>query len=397
MLTQTLRSLIFGLGSCLALFTNPLCAADDPQTAPLKVAIHWLPVPSRTNYVAVEVSGLSTANLAELKRSNKTAAQWNHIFSVYAGQGELRADVSIPPMLGSYRVADDSLRFEPQFPLQPGVIYQAVVRPNKLSAGSNAKPTTSTFQLPLAAKAPSTIVTIVYPTTGVVPENLLKFYVHFSAPMSRGHIYDHIQLRDDGGKLVEIPFLEIDEELWDRSMTRLTLFIDPGRIKRGVRPLEEIGPALQASKGYSLLIDREWKDAEGTPLKQGFEKKFRVGPPDREPPEPKQWGIQAPAGLRPLEIRFPKPMDHALALRLIRILDSSGKSISGDAALENEERRWSFAPTRPWESGRYTVQIETTLEDLAGNNIRKPFDVDLFDGVQRRLTNSFVKLFFDVR
>ena len=32
---------------------------------------------------------------------------------------------------------------------------------------------------------------------------------------------------------IELPFLEIDEELWDPAMMRLTLFIDPGRIKRG--------------------------------------------------------------------------------------------------------------------------------------------------------------------
>ena len=73
----------------------------------------------------------------------------------------------------------------------------------------------------------------------MLPENLLKFYVHFSAPMSRGNIYDYIRLLNADGKQVELPFLEIDEELWDDSLTRLTLFIDPGRIKRGVLPLEE--------------------------------------------------------------------------------------------------------------------------------------------------------------
>ena len=39
----------------------------------------------------------------------------------------------------------------------------------------------------------------------------------------------------------------------------------------------------------------------------------------------------------------------------------------------------------------------TTIEDLAGNNIGKSFEVDLFEGVQRRLTNSTVKLPFEVR
>jgi hypothetical protein len=64
---------------------------------------------------------------------------------------------------------------------------------------------------------PTTVVSQVYPTAEVLPENLLKFYVHFSAPMSSGHIYDHIRLIGDStGKEVELPFLEIDEELWTR-------------------------------------------------------------------------------------------------------------------------------------------------------------------------------------
>ena len=108
----------------------------------------------------------------------------------------------------------------------------------------------------------------VYPSADTLPENLLKFYVHFTGPMSRGNIYDHIRLRDESGREVELPFLEIDEELWDATTTRLTLIIDPGRIKRGVRPLEEIGPALEAGKSYTLAIGREWRDGAGNPLKE---------------------------------------------------------------------------------------------------------------------------------
>jgi hypothetical protein len=41
--------------------------------------------------------------------------------------------------------------------------------------------------------------------------------------------------------------------------------------------------------------------------------------------------------------------------------------------------------------------IQTTIEDLAGNNIGKPFDVDIFENVQPRLAGSTVKLSFEVR
>ena len=304
-------------------------------------------------------------------------------------------------MLGAYRVQSDGLRFEPQFPLEPGVTYRAVFRPDRLpgKGDSGSTPITSVFQLPPRSSIPTTVVSHVYPSAEVLPENLLKFYLHFSAPMSRGRIYDHIHLQDGIGKEIELPFLEIDEELWDPAMTRLTLFIDPGRIKRGVLLLEEIGPSLEAGKSYTLVIGREWKDGAGNPLKENFQKSFKVKPPDRDPPDPAHWKIQPPpSGTRePLAVSFPEPMDHALAQRVINVIDESGQLVEGTVALEDQERRWTFAPGRPWRRGPYNLVIQTTIEDLAGNNIGKPFEVDLFESVQRRLATSAVKLPFEVR
>ncbi len=217
--------------------------------------------------------------------------------------------------------------------------------------------------------------------------------------MSRGHIYGHIHLRNQTGQEIELPFLEIDEELWDPTMTRLTLFLDPGRIKHGVRPLEEVGPALEAGQRYTLVIDRAWKDGSGKPLKETFQKTFKVGPPDRDPPDPTEWKIQAPKSntLEPVTITFPEPLDRALAERVIQITSESGERVHGKARLEDQERRWNFTPTNPWHRGSYRLVVQTTIEDLAGNNIGKPFEVDLFEGVQRRLTNSSVKLVLEVR
>ena len=46
---------------------------------------------------------------------------------------------------------------------------------------------------------------------------------------------------------------------------------------------------------------------------------------------------------------------------------------------------WSFVPEKPWAAGRYSLVIDTTLEDLAGNSIGRPFEVDLFNPVRRTL------------
>lgn len=338
-------------------------------------------------------AALPPATLRQM--ANWTPQQFQTVLAVYAGQ----ADAGLPPMLGKYRVEAGALRFEAQFALEPGVTYRAVFLPGKLPNGSGNSVITATFTPPPRDLTPTTVVAQIYPSADVLPENLLKFYVHFSAPMRRGNIYEHIRLLDAAGKAVELPFLEIDEELWNHDFTRLTLFIDPGRIKRGVKPLEEIGPSMEVGKSYRLVIDRQWRDGNGAPLKASFEKAFSVTAPDRQPPDHTKWQVQPPtAGSRQaLAINFPEPMEHALAQRMIVVTKESGETVLGTIALENQESRWTFIPETAWQRGRYSIVIQTTIEDLAGNNIGKPFEVDVFKNIQRHLTSQSVKLAFEIR
>ncbi|HEX5218713.1 MAG TPA: Ig-like domain-containing protein [Verrucomicrobiae bacterium] len=368
----------------------PAPAADAPV-----YSLRW-----NTNSIppVVEVSGIAAPILRQLGTDNRQPSDWQQWFSVYAGQGNFMADMNVPSMLGSYRVEAGLIRFEPKFPLERGVTYRAVFRPAKLPGVAQGDDIISRFQLPAMELKPTTVVAAIYPTADVLPENLLKFYVHFSAPMQGGHIYSHIHLRDEAGKAVELPFLEIDEELWNPEMTRLTLFIDPGRIKRGVQPLEEIGPVLEEGKRYTLDIDAGWRDGNGQPLKKSFQKSFRAGAVDRDPPTLASWKLQSPrAGSRaPLTVRFPEPMDQALALRVIGVVDPSGQLVRGECTVSEHETVWAFAPQHSWVRGAHHLQVQNTIEDLAGNNIGKAFEVDLFEGVPRRFTNAVVKLSFDV-
>jgi hypothetical protein len=376
-----------------------LCAEKNAALQD-QVSIRWTSDPANSYKVLVEVYSLSADAIERLRRSKPSLAQWRRLLSVYVEQEGRTSASDLPPMAGAYRVESNALRFEPQFPLEPGLKYRAVFRPDQLPGGSGAAaPVTSVYQSPRLSATPATLVSRVYPSADTLPENLLKFYVHFTAPMSRGNIYDYIRLRGEDGKDVELPFLEIGEELWDPTMTRLTLIIDPGRIKRGVRPLEEIGPALEAGRSYTLAIGHEWRDGAGNPLKESFQKVFKVAPPDREPPDPALWKIEAPqAGSRDrLGVIFPEPMDHALAQRLIRVAGEPGGILEGKVSLEDQERRWTFTPDNVWRRGRYQLIIQTTLEDLAGNNIGKPFEVDLFEGPERRLSATNVKLSFEIQ
>ena len=292
---------------------------------------------------------------------------WTRLFAIYAGEGDL------PPMLGSYRVSGGGVVFEPRFPLRPGVRYRAVFR-------GVTPEISAVFELPAVRHAPSTRVEHVYPSTDLLPGNQLKFYICFSAPMQRGEAWRRVHLLDAAGKEVDLPFLELQQELWDAGYRRLTVLFDPGRIKRGLLPLRESGPAIEEGKRYTLAID-----AAGATMVEGFRKSFGVTAADRTPPDPAQWRVHAPAAgtVAPLLLDFPKPLDYALLLHLIEISDGAGRLVGGEAAVERNETRWTFTPRAPWKSGDYQVLIDTALEDLAGNRIGRPFDVDTFERVER--------------
>lgn len=376
--------------------------ADAAQAGSVSaVSVHWLSDTPASGRAAVEVTGLSASELAKLQSFAADSTRWPDVLAVRAESEDAPADSALPPMLGRYRLAGSALRFEPAFPLAPGLVYRAVFHPETLQASGTSvgAPLVAAYQLPPRPSAESTVVSAVYPSADELPENLLKFYLHFSAPMSRGRVYQHIHLLDDAGREVELPFLELDQELWDPAMTRLTVLLDPGRIKRGVRPLEEVGSSLQPGHRYTLVIDHAWTDAAGEPLRADYRKSFTVSAAERTPPAPADWRVTAPpAGSRDaLVVTFPRPMDRALALRLIRVAAPDGRDLDGAIELGDRERRWSFIPSSPWPAGAHALVIATTIEDLAGNNIGKAFDVDVFEDVQRSLTSETVRLPFAVK
>jgi hypothetical protein len=327
-----------------------------------------------------EVGGFSAAELARL-----TAAD---VFTV-----RVDGPADVPPLLGTYSVTGDTLSFKPRFPLQRGVRYRAVVR-----AAGDKLPVEQTFLLPKPEAAP-TVVEHVYPSRDALPENQLRFYVHFSAPMSQGEVYQYIRLLDAAGRPVPSPFLELEQELWDTSGRRFTLFIQPGRIKRGLRPREDLGPALEQGKTYTLEIDRAWCDANGEPLKETYRKRFHVVAPDETQPDPKAWKVQAPAAgtAEPLTVSFPKPLDHAMLQRVLWVTDDRGQEVEGAIAVTDEETRWRFTPKEPWRAGAYSLVVDTALEDSTGNSIAQPFEVDVFHPVQRRVETKTAQVAFTVK
>jgi hypothetical protein len=349
-----------------------------------------------------EVVGLDPAEAGSLAAGEPGRDDWVKRFAVYTIPEGRSSSSLMLPLLGTYRVEAGVLRFRPRFPLEPGLVYFAQFRggPNPQAGATNSpRPAIeATFALPKKAATPAAVVTDVHPSGETLPENLLKFYVRFSAPMSRGAAYDHIRLRDERGKDLDLPFLELAEELWDPAGRRLTLLFDPGRIKRGLKPREELGPVLVQGRTYTLAITPGWLDAEGQPLATEYRKTFRVGPPDDRPPEPSRWKVDVPAAASrdSLTITSTEPLDHALFGRLVTVRDAQGHELPGAVAVDLGETRWRFTPGREWAAGDYRIAVDRDLEDLAGNSVGRLFEVDVFDKVEARTVPQIVYLPFRV-
>jgi hypothetical protein len=386
------------LGLALVLGAGAQTPRPGSPSDESKPVIRVRPASPGSTVVTFEVEGLPAKALESLNKAPRKEEAWKQVFAVYVRRGAGADFRKQPPLLGSYRLGKDVLVFEPRFPLERGLHYVAVCDLSRLPGHDSAKPLVSEYFLEKPPAKPTTVVRHVYPTRNFLPANQLKFYLHFSAPMQRGDVYEHVHLLDAAGKEIEGAFLRLGEELWDPSGTRFTLFFDPGRIKRGLKPREVFGPILEEGKRYTFVIDADWPDAQGNPLKGGFRKSFRAAVEDEQPVDPRTWKLAAPAAgsKRPLTVHFGEPLDHALLERVVWVRDTNGRTVAGRVTTAEEETVWQFTPERPWERGRYELVAETILEDLAGNRIGRPFEVDVFRKVDREIKAETVQIPFEV-
>ena len=312
------------------------------------------------------------------------------VVQVWLSSADINTD---PPMMGKVSKVEDGLLFVPRFPfksntqLNVGVQTDPKLKPDHFSVSTAEK-----------KKALSSVEAI-YPSSNELAENILKFYVQFSSPMRKGDIYDFIRIREVDGDDVELPFLQIEQELWSRDSLRLTLLLDPGRIKRGLKPREEMGAIFVAGKTYELVIDKSWPNAEGVELGKDHVKRFLATDEDRTQPDPKQWKQTVPEAdsKDAFRLEFSDSLDRSMLTgSAIAVEDAKSKPVVGEIVISNEEKSWSFVPNDSWQAGHYRCVIDEDLEDIAGNSIGRPFDVDVFEQTETNVPRKIV-LEFEVK
>lgn len=341
-----------------------------------------------------------------LERAAIDPAQWTRLLRVRVATGDAARDGSggaahddRPAVLGTHTVAGGVLRFTPQFPFEPGTRYDAELDLDLLTllsedegreAAGPARTVKATLQMPAPQGQATTRVVGAYPTATVLPENQLRMYIEFSAPMGLMDGLPHVRLLGEQGETVIDPFLPLDVNLWNEDRTRFTLLFDPGRVKRGILPNEQLGRSLVAGRRYTLVVDEGWRDGAGQPLASAFRREFTVGPPQERALDPAGWRLDVPAaGTRDrLTVTFPVPLDYGLLQRALGVAGDTGERLGGEIRLEAAETRWTFTPREPWRAGGYRLVAAPTLEDVAGNRIGRPFEVAMLSEVGARGATS---------
>ena len=216
----------------------------------------------------------------------------------------------------------------------------------------------------------------IYPTAKVLPENLLRVYIYYPRSMSVDAGLQHVRLLNSHGVALAGVFLTNRADLWSPDRRRLTLLLDPGRVKTGLIANENLGRALVAGASYTFDVSGSALDTSGCPLGSDTQHSFAVENADTNPPAPARWAIVTPRahGTDTLRVDLGSAHDHlSMAFRL-RVLDKDGNTVPGTIALGPEEKLWEFTPRAQWTATRYTLAIDERLEDLAGNRPGRRFD-----------------------
>ena len=315
----------------------------------------------------VELTGLPSSGLE--------AVEWRERIVVFVGDSLPEGDLVNYPVVGRFIQEEGKVVFIPLFPWKEGLTYFAQADLSGLGVREEKPVLALHFNIPVSEHTPTRLLTA-YPSADTLPANLLRVYLHFSAPMRREGVYEFISLENQQGETLENSFVELAPPLWDREGRRLTLLFHPGRIKQGLDFHDRMGPPLDRGITYVLRVAAAMPDAHGNPLENPFQKVFVARENDRLQPDPGSWKMDLPAAgsADSLSLIFPEALDHALMKRMLYLHGPDKRIVEGEVHTAQHEKQWIFYPQKKWVKGAYSVQINPKLEDLAGNNLLKVFD-----------------------
>lgn len=329
-------------------------------------------LPKSSNYGTITTRLVPEDIVALIEEQNFTFEEWSSFYHV-------KTNPSGPAILGSYKIVDNHLAFSPKFLPDAKIRYIVTFSyPRLAELLSHQLSEQAVYSDVVSFEPPKTTrpeITSVTPNLEIVPANLLRFYVYFSAPMGLENPYDFITIEDADGNVLVDPFVIVPEGLWNIDRTRLTLLLHPGRIKQGVGPNMTEGDILRAGNDYTLKIDSRWKGASGETLTSSFARTINATNPLRRAINVNLWALKAEQHqIGILTIVTDHPLDQPLAKRMLYIMNKNGEILPSQVEFTSPEELkilW-----RPDGSKDLELHIDHRLEDVCGNTPLHAFDFE---------------------
>ena len=294
------------------------------------------------------------------------------------------------PILGELKEERGMIIFSPLIPLIRGHSYEVFKGEGKLGD----------VLIPNLSSTESDVSLIeIYPTQDSLPENLLKLFLKFSKPMREGKSINYLTLIKGDSDTLSGVFLDLQPELWNDEQTILTVWLDPGRIKRDLIPNQKLGAPLSKSENYKLIVSSDWKGLNGEVLDRYYLKDFTVIARDSISPTPKDWLLDIPhsGSKSPLKVNFEESLDYSLLNEVFKIFSQENQEIAGVWKIGNEEKSIEFTPVSNWKKGKYKFRVSGRLEDLVGNNLNRLFETDLKIQTSEQEDSEFQFIAFEVK
>lgn len=200
----------------------------------------------------------------------------------------------------------------------------------------------------------------IHPAGPTVPENLLRIELRYGSPQPLPFDLGRVKLLNAAG--VELEHALLDLALPSADARRITVLLDPGRVKRGAGPNVDAGRALKAGDAVRLWVAPDRAGQAPTV------RHWRVSPAVSQRLAPSTWRLVAPqVGTRDvLVVDLGGPIS-AFGDALIAVVDAAGRPVRGQRRLVQGDAVWRFTPSRPWGSGLHGLRVHPDLEDPAGN------------------------------
>ncbi len=315
--------------------------------------------------ILVLINAKSFAQVDYTWKNGRVTQLFFHKIEVDQRNVSIRSEGADQPVSGRWQV-DSLLIFSPAVSLAPA---------GKYTLYSNNLPVLH-FSIPSGQFNPEPITEFI-PGNDTLPANQLKIYLVFDQPMKEGGTVDFVEVWDLTENVkVRDPFLDLRPELWSYSSDTLTLWFDPGRIKRDLIPNKKYGPVLKPGHSYEIRLLPGLISARGTSMTETWTKSFVAGPDDRVSPDPSSWKISIPKkGTRaPVIIKFDEAMDPMTLVNYTEIIDKDNSGVKGSYQLSQGSDQIMFYPVNNWKTGEYKIIFNPMIEDLAGNRFHRLFD-----------------------